>query len=402
MKHALCIVVDRLSAGFLGAYGNSWIETPHIDHFASQAVVFDQTVIDSPQLPLLYESFWRGCHSLSSHPATAMPEVLKSAGIATWLFTDDSQVAGLELAELFDSRTLLAVADASQTAKDAEATHFAQWFAAASSQLNEIDRPTLFWLHTGGLAASWDAPLSFREAYAGPEDPLATDTARVPCLPWQQEFDPDELLGYAHAYAGQVALLDQCLGGLFQAIEERSLAQNTLIVLVAARGFPLGEHGQVGILPGEAAGEPLYGELIQIPLMVRGPGTPRSTRSVQLVQPPDIYATLVDWFRGSECAHDPPQATDLLQEMGPDKPIRTRAVVAGEGGQWAIRTCRWLLRCAADKQLELYAKPDDRWEINDVADRCPEVVSALSDAYRATCQGDWTSPVDIEQDPAGA
>jgi len=28
----------------------------------------------------------------------------------------------------------------------------------------------------------------------------------------------------------------------------------------------------------------------------------------------------------------------------------------------------------------LYGKPDDRWEVNDVADRCPEVVERLSAA----------------------
>ena len=44
----------------------------------------------------------------------------------------------------------------------------------------------------------------------------------------------------------------------------------------------------------------------------------------------------------------------------------------------AIRTPAWYLRHAAEP--ELYAKPDDRWEVNDVADRCDEVVGLLEKA----------------------
>ncbi|MDH3718187.1 MAG: sulfatase-like hydrolase/transferase [Planctomycetota bacterium] len=398
MKHAVCIVVDRLSAGFLGAYGNTWIDTPHIDHFASQSTVYDQTLIDSPRLPVLYDSFWRGSHALVARPAAALPGLLQAAGTATWLLTDDAEVADLELAAAFDSRMLVDLPDEPRIADDVAATHFAEFFAAAAGQLSAIERPTLLWLHTRGLATTWDAPLLFREAYAGEEDPAAPDTADVPGLRLEAEFDPDELLGYAHAYAGQVTLLDDCLGGLFQSLDEQGLADNTLVLLVAARGFPLGEHGRVGAVQGDTEGEPLYGELIQVPLIVRAPGAKGSTRSQQLIQPLDVYATLVDWLNGPERADDLPLAMNLLKQARPDRQRRTRAVASGDGGQWALRTPDWLLRHAADERLELYVKPDDRWEINDVADRCPEVVAALCDAYQATCRGDWTSPVELEQD----
>jgi len=57
---------------------------------------------------------------------------------------------------------------------------------------------------------------------------------------------------------------------------------------------------------------------------------------------------------------------------------RDRLCVAGSRGQRAIRTPAWYLRGRLDP--ELYAKPDDRWEINNVATRCQEVVECLQDA----------------------
>ena len=57
--------------------------------------------------------------------------------------------------------------------------------------------------------------------------------------------------------------------------------------------------------------------------------------------------------------------------------FRDRLCMAGDGGR-AIRTPAWFLRTG--EQPELFAKPDDRWEVNDVASLCPEVVECLQDA----------------------
>jgi hypothetical protein len=47
----------------------------------------------------------------------------------------------------------------------------------------------------------------------------------------------------------------------------------------------------------------------------------------------------------------------------------------------AVRTPGWFLRFAHDREEDasLYAKPDDRWEVNDVHDRAPEVLAELSE-----------------------
>ena len=52
-----------------------------------------------------------------------------------------------------------------------------------------------------------------------------------------------------------------------------------------------------------------------------------------------------------------------------------------------IRTPAWYLREASTRdgvRHELYVKSDDRWEINDVADRCADIVPQLVDVLNAT------------------
>jgi hypothetical protein len=52
--------------------------------------------------------------------------------------------------------------------------------------------------------------------------------------------------------------------------------------------------------------------------------------------------------------------------------------MAGLKGERAIRTPAWFLRAAGDG--ELFVKPDDLFEVNDVANRCLEVVEGLQQA----------------------
>jgi Sulfatase len=48
----MVIVADTFRRDHLGAYGNPYISTPHIDEFARSSVVFDRHVISSiPTMP---------------------------------------------------------------------------------------------------------------------------------------------------------------------------------------------------------------------------------------------------------------------------------------------------------------------------------------------------------------
>jgi arylsulfatase A-like enzyme len=189
------------------------------------------------------------------------------------------------------------------------------------------------------------------------------------------------LLGIAQSYAGQVTMFDTCMGALLDFLDGLPTGQESLLTLQAARGFPLGEHLRVG--PCDNA---LYGELVHVPSMMRLPDdAAAAVRSQALVEPADLWATLLDWW-SVEGAPRSPTARSLLPIVRQQsEALRDRLCIAGNGPQRAIRTPAWHLRVGGEEaatgaEPELFAKPDDRWEVNNVATRCREVVDCLQDA----------------------
>jgi len=378
--NAICIVVDRLHVGFLGTYGNSWVGTAAIDRLAADSLVLDQVLVDTPRLELLYRSYWSGQHALCPQQQAELPplpELLRQAGVATVLLTDERLVSQHPLAGYFDELAVIDPRWEPRVPEEIEQTHLAGCFAQIIEHLEELSGPTLFWCHLAALGTVWDAPAEFRFRYHEEDDPQPYAAAEPPNRLLASDYDPDELWSVVQAYAAQVALLDVCMGGLLEYFRSSRLAQDTLLILTSARGFPLGEHRRIG-----ACDEALYSELVQVPLVIRFPnGLAAAARTQNLVEPSDIWATLLDWWELPVA--DSPTAASLLP-IAREQPVAWRdRLAAGAGAsagqkQRIIRTPAWLLRSAEGE--ELFVKPDDRWDANDVASRCPEVVDCLLDA----------------------
>jgi hypothetical protein len=109
-----------------------------------------------------------------------------------------------------------------------------------------------------------------------------------------------------------------------------------------------------------------------------------AARSQALVTPADLGPSLLDWW--GLCEDESPDkecftARSLLPLVrGESETVRDRICIAGseedcDKRSRAIRVPAWYLRMGDSDSL--YAKPDDRWEANDVADRCHEVVEKL-------------------------
>jgi arylsulfatase A-like enzyme len=66
LRSAVVIVVDRLGAGFLGPYGNTWLDTPAVNSLASRSLLVETVIADSPVLADACGSYWTGRHALAS------------------------------------------------------------------------------------------------------------------------------------------------------------------------------------------------------------------------------------------------------------------------------------------------------------------------------------------------
>jgi hypothetical protein len=336
---------------------------------------------DRPSLDGFFDAAW-------DRDADSLIDRLNAASFQTSFTTDDAAAAErAEASGIGEVRHLEFTAH--RSAETAADTELAQVFAIAIDQLASwagSTRPSgaeapgrLLWIHARGYRGAWDAPIGFRASLLDEDDPSPPTFVGSPSQVFVR--DHDELLLFRAAYAAQTMVLDACIAALTAAMGEYQLDNSTLLVLTSPRGYALGEHGAVG---GDVAA--LYSELLHVPCLLRGPGfNGPGTRHSPLSQIADIRTTILE-ATGLESAAPSSRGINLLSP-GHTTLARSFVMAAGESEERAIRTPAWLLRqppatataneSDASPAVELYLKPDDRWEANEVANRMPEVAARL-------------------------
>ncbi|HEX2098746.1 MAG TPA: sulfatase-like hydrolase/transferase, partial [Rubrobacteraceae bacterium] len=162
----------------------------------------------------------------------------------------------------------------------------------------------------------WDAPdyytARYREGYAGEQI--------YPCYgKWEEAGLTEDDVDLAHAtYCGEVSMVDFWIGRLLAKLDALGLRENTLVFFTSDHGFYFGEHGYFGKAEWEHQPEasvtqdsflpewlaetwlltvewsPLYRELTNVPLMVRGPGLEPGRRS-GMTTAPDLAPTIMEF-----------------------------------------------------------------------------------------------------------
>ena len=230
-----------------------------------------------------------------------------------------------------------------------------------------------------GLLGPWDAPYARREHYATEDDPSPPEFVEPPHWVLPADADPDALWGVRQAYAAQVALLDGLIGTLWD-LAAAGDNEPPLLCFTSCRGYPLGVHGRLGFPDAHSAD--LYGETTHLPWILRFPGGEHAGgRAPALVEPGDLPATLVEACQLPAETPSTWQASLMPMVRGDAAETRDRQLSTAEGCG-AIRTAAWhLIRRAGDgaatEAVELYSKPDDRWEVNEVSARCPQIAETL-------------------------
>ncbi|HEY1066347.1 MAG TPA: sulfatase-like hydrolase/transferase, partial [Pirellulales bacterium] len=270
-------------------------------------------------------------------------------------------------------------------------------------------RPFFLWLHTKSLAPPWDAPLSFRRPFVEDDDERLPDVCDFADFTLAKNFDPDERLIYQRSYAAQMTAFDACLTPLMDVIREAPADRPTIFVLIGARGIALGERQRIGLWDAY-----LHEEIVHAPLIIRGaPGDTAARRCLTLASSLDLPATLLDLYGLPATTLARTGRSLLPLARGEAESIRERMLLVGDR-EYAIRTPAWHLqqpRAMLETVEEnpskpfdmddargcrLFAKPDDRWEVNDVAGRARHVVEKLlplaADMRSALRTGDLDPP----------
>jgi hypothetical protein len=303
------------------------------------------------------------------------------------LLSDDPHVLAHHEARSFQKAKLV-IAEPTQSAAVPEETITARFFELALRKLASLRPPFLLWIHAMGFARTWDCPLEMRQALVDESDPELPPVLAPPA-DYGSRLDPDTAWGLRVTYGAQLNLLDACLHVFLQQLHHACRAHDTLTIVTAPRAYPLGEHHGVG-----NATPLLHGEQLHVPLLVRGLSADLQPQRTQAIcQPACVFGTIDDWLSlgasrggsGAFALRDDVDASAAYWQRG----------VAWTAAETicGLRTPAWFYRFEQNSasQHRLYAKPDDRWEFNEVADRAADVVAAASaelDRFRESAGAD--------------
>ncbi len=90
--------------------------------------------------------------------------------------------------------------------------------------------------------------------------------------------DMDELKKDMACYYGMVSFMDQQIGRILDALDEKGLAKNTLVVFSSDHGHFIGEHGLI------AKAIHHYEDLLRVPFIVRWPGKTPAGKASDAIQ----------------------------------------------------------------------------------------------------------------------
>jgi arylsulfatase A-like enzyme len=431
--------------GCLGGYGNEWIVTPNLDRLAAEGVVFDRHISDCPDPDAAERAWLTGRHQMPPpnaersvpvcRPVEAEPlllPALREAGVRTTVVranhpeTDApaSFYAGWD--EVFDARP--------RAGDNSPLDALVDSFPSLLDRLGTVPR-WLIWIEIDRLLPPWSVSQEVFDAYVGDaeepaegssedesddeppgetedesddeppgetgseeddpvdEEPMTEDADDDgPVVPFADPptglFDRSDLAAWEwlhRTFAAVVTALDAELGRLFDELRPRGLDQTAAWVVTSDLGYPLGEHGQVGLF------RPwLHEELVHVPLLLRLPGAAEAGRRVPaFTQPADLAPTLLDLF-GIEPPAGPDRGHSLIPlARGGVESVRSAACTGLDldgVAEWAVRTDRWALLLPGGAQPEgdpprgplLFEKPDDRWEVNNLGTREAGIVEELT------------------------
>jgi arylsulfatase A-like enzyme len=421
------ILADDLGWGDLGCYGHPQIKTPHLDQLAREGTLFTQFYVNgsvcSPSRCAFFTGQYPARHKIHGHYSTVQQNtargmsqfleptvpntaaLLKKAGYATahvgkWHLGSNSGGPGPEKYG-FDF-----VGSTERGGPDGPSDD--PYYRAKSTELfvNETlaflkqhrEQPCFVQLWTlvphATLRPTPEQLAAYKNLHPGGRDFPHTAAAEI--------------------FYASVTDLDQQIGRLVAGLGELGIAEKTLILFSSDNGpedihIKNAGHSGVGSAgPFRGRKRSLYEGGVRVPFIVRWPGHVPAGRidDSSVVAACDFLPTLCQ-LAGAEIpenhALDGEDIGDIL--LGQSRP-RTRPLmwnwrfrIAGEvyhhSPMLAIREADYKLLMNPDgSRVELYDVPRDRAQLNNVAEKHPEIVAKLSEQVLAWSKSLPEGPVD--------
>lgn len=253
------------------------------------------------------------------------------------------------------------------------------WFAAQVVdravrwlEKSRAHKNVFLWVDSFDPHEPWDPPVPYDTyrpvGYAGPRliMPMGGEAAS-----WATPEQIDQIRGL---YAGEVASVDGALGVFFDALERLGYYEDSVILVLADHGHPLGDHGK--FLKGA---DRVFGELLNVPMLLHVPGRSAGRVSDALVAYPDVLPTLLDLLGLTGYTQSMTGRSFAAVVHGATDAHR-KAIISGYRGaaDRSVRDAEWaFIRRPVGEPDELYHLSEDPREQRNIIDAHPAEVRRL-------------------------
>lgn len=167
---------------------------------------------------------------------------------------------------------------------------------------------------------------------------------------------------YVGAYYALVTEVDHCVGEILRALDEAGIEDETIVIYTSDHGDFVGNHGMV---EKAAAGQNVYEDILNIPLIIRYPGNRKNgNRTAELVSLVDIYPTLVELLGlNLPKLKFPLQGESMARTLLSGKPMKRKYFVSESWSQATVIT--------KDQKLGIMLDPTaihKNWDFRDFGD----------------------------------
>ena len=335
----IIISIDTLRADHLPAYGYRAIQTPHLDAFRRDAILFENAYAQVPLTLPSHVSMLTGTlppvngvrnnigFRFDAEKHETIPQYLKKHGYAS-----GAAVSAYVLRGTTGLRTAFDDYDDAIVQKE----------GAAAGQLQRDGR------ESAAIAKRW------------------IDARRgTPFFYMLHLFEPHT--PYEPSYDGEIVKSDAIVGDFLDHLRRAGLYDDALIVVMSDHGEGLGEHGE------EEHGIFLYREAIRVPLLVKLPKQQRANSSIaRAVQLVDIFPTVAAVVAGESPRNI--AGVSLLEEPKAERRAYAETIYPRIHLGWSE------LRSLADQRFHYIEAPSP--ELYDVAADPAERANVVKDQRR--------------------
>ncbi|MCX6325169.1 MAG: sulfatase-like hydrolase/transferase [Bacteroidia bacterium] len=167
---------------------------------------------------------------------------------------------------------------------------------------------------------------------------------------------------YIGAYYALVTEIDHHVGEILKALNDAGMTNETIVIYCADHGDFVGDHGMV---EKAAAGQNVYEDILNIPLIIKYPGNKENGKHIgELVSLIDIYPTLVELLglKMPELKY-PLQGESMVQTLLSGNPMKRKYFVSESWSQATVIT--------KDRKLGIMLDPTaihKNWDFRDFGD----------------------------------